>query len=91
MVVFRVSVGVGFVGYMMLLLEFTGLGLLFRAVLGPGASLTGVYAQETAGGACRTDSRGVAGWLAGCRQWQDGSVGVLFLYLPAMLLLRLAP
>lgn len=51
MVVFRVSVGVGFVGYVMLILEFTGLGLLFRAVLGPGAALTGacVAAPRSAG------------------------------------------
>lgn len=46
MVVFRVSVGVGFVGYIMLLLEFTGLGLLFRAVLGQGASLTGEAGRQ---------------------------------------------
>jgi hypothetical protein len=41
MIVFRLSVGVGFAGYIMLVLEFTGLGLLFAALLGPGASLTG--------------------------------------------------
>jgi RING finger protein 121 len=50
MVVFRVSVGVGFVGYIMLILEFTGLGLLFRGVLGPGAALTGGWRRPASSG-----------------------------------------
>ncbi|PSC69567.1 RING finger 121 [Micractinium conductrix] len=43
MVVFRLSVGAGFCGYILLLLEFTGLGLLLRPLLGPGAALTAVW------------------------------------------------
>ncbi|KAL4856201.1 RING finger protein 121 [Chlorella vulgaris] len=43
MIVFRVSVAVGFIGYIMLILEFTGLGALFRSLLGPGASLTALW------------------------------------------------
>ncbi len=46
MIVFRVSVAVGFIGYIMLILEFTGLGALFRTLLGPGASLTGECCSE---------------------------------------------
>jgi hypothetical protein len=41
MIVFRVSVGVGFLGYALLLLEFTGLGLLLAPILGPAMPLTG--------------------------------------------------
>lgn len=44
MIVFRLSVGVGFAGYVLLLLEFTGVGLLLRPLLGPGAALTGAQA-----------------------------------------------
>lgn len=41
MVVFRLSVGVGFAGYILLIMDFTGAGLLLRPLLGPGAALTG--------------------------------------------------
>lgn len=41
MIVFRLSVGIGFCGYILLLLEFTGAGLLLRPLLGPAAALIG--------------------------------------------------
>ncbi len=41
MVVFRLSVGIGFAGYVLLLLQFTGLGLLLIPLLGPGAAVIG--------------------------------------------------
>lgn len=54
MIVFRLSVGVGFAGYVLLLLEFTGVGLLLRPLLGPAAAVTGV----------RLRLGGGAGWPA---------------------------
>ena len=41
MVVFRLSVGIGFAGYVRLLIEFTGAGLILVPLLGPGAALIG--------------------------------------------------
>ena len=41
MIVFRLSIGIGFVGYILLLLNFTGGGLLQDTVLGPASALTG--------------------------------------------------
>ncbi|KAL4451635.1 hypothetical protein ABPG75_007297 [Micractinium tetrahymenae] len=43
MIVFRLSVGIGFAGYVLLLLEFTGAGVLLRPLLGPGAALTAIW------------------------------------------------
>lgn len=47
MIVFRLSVGTGFAGYILLLLDFTGAGMLLRPLLGPGAAITGA---SSAGG-----------------------------------------
>lgn len=72
MVVFRLSVGAGFCGYILLLLEFTGLGLLLRPLLGPGAALTGGAGSrgEAEGGwrVCwRAQGFGAGGHAAACR------------------------
>lgn len=47
MVVFRLSVGIGFAGYVLLLLQFTGAGLLLIPLLGPGAALIGKEGGHT--------------------------------------------
>lgn len=46
MVVFRLSTGIGFAGYLLLLLEFTGLGMLLMPLVGPGFSLTALWYGE---------------------------------------------
>ncbi|PRW20957.1 RING finger 121 [Chlorella sorokiniana] len=43
MVVFRLSVGIGFAGYVLLLLEFTGAGLILIPLLGPGAAVVAIW------------------------------------------------
>ncbi|KAL4433400.1 hypothetical protein ABPG77_010253 [Micractinium sp. CCAP 211/92] len=43
MIVFRLSVGTGFAGYILLLLDFTGAGMLLRPLLGPGAAITAIW------------------------------------------------
>ena len=45
MIVFRVSVGIGFLGYALLLLEFSGLGILLASLMGPAMPLTGGWWQ----------------------------------------------